>query len=289
MAGSGVVKRTLVGSTLAAATIGVLLLARGELGGWISIAVGTLLAVGCIVEAARTGMVRGAAWTAVPALVVVTASLVLAETERTGAGPAGGAGARELGLAAVAATLGALAGRTGPGRLFQRVCLGLWLALPLPWLYHVWVRGGAEGLAALLILSKVGDTAGYYVGRSIGRTRPFPGISPNKTTAGCVASLVAGTLAGVACAAAGWLPTDAGSPGADLARGAIAGAVLNVAAQAGDLFESLLKRRAGVKDSGALFGPSGGTLDVVDSLLVTIPVALALWPAIFSGSAPSLR
>ena len=63
--------------------------------------------------------------------------------------------------------------------------------------------------------------------------------------------------------------------------GLLAGASLNVAAQAGDLLKSLVKRRAGVKDSGRVFGPAGGVLDMVDSLLLTVPCALATWPLLF--------
>jgi phosphatidate cytidylyltransferase len=57
--------------------------------------------------------------------------------------------------------------------------------------------------------------------------------------------------------------------------------VLNIAAQAGDLLESWFKRTGGVKDSGTLFGPSGGVLDVVDSLLLTGPVFLVVQPLLF--------
>ena len=57
---------------------------------------------------------------------------------------------------------------------------------------------------------------------------------------------------------------------------------MNLASQAGDLLESVVKRRAGVKDSGTLFGPSGGVLDVVDSLLLSVPTALATWPLLFA-------
>ena len=59
-----------------------------------------------------------------------------------------------------------------------------------------------------------------------------------------------------------------------VALGAVVGGLINVAAQAGDLSESWVKRKAGVKDSSTLVGPSGGVLDVIDSLLVAAPVAL---------------
>lgn len=152
-----------------------------------------------------------------------------------------------------------------------------WLALPLFALHPLRVVLGVEGLVAFLLLAKVGDVAGYYVGNAIGETRPFPRISPGKTTAGCVASMVAGVAAGIAIAAAGLLP--AGHLG--YASGALAGLFVNVAAQAGDLFESAMKRRVGVKDAATTFGPSGGMLDLVDSLLFAGPVALVTWPLLF--------
>jgi phosphatidate cytidylyltransferase len=151
--------------------------------------------------------------------------------------------------------------------------LSLWVTVPLLAVSEVAGRFGPSGLVSLLILSKIGDIAGYYVGSALGKTHPFPGISPGKTTAGCVGSLVAGCLAGLLCVSAGWLPT--GSLG--LAGGLLLGAVTNLAAQAGDLFESALKRRAGVKDSGTCLGPAGGILDLTDSLLFTVPLALAAW------------
>lgn len=158
--------------------------------------------------------------------------------------------------------------------------LALWLVVPLPCLWRVWHAWGTSGLVALLVLSKIGDTAGYYVGGAIGKSHPFPSISPGKTTAGCVASLVAATVVGAALSATGVLP-----PGAlGITGGALAGALVNVAAQAGDLFESWIKRRAEVKDSSTWFGPSGGLLDQLDSVLFSIPVALVAWPFLFPTS-----
>ena len=66
-----------------------------------------------------------------------------------------------------------------------------------------------------------------------------------------------------------------------VASGLLAGATINVAGQAGDLLESRVKRAAGVKDSGTTFGPSGGMLDLVDSLLLTLPAAILVWPVLF--------
>lgn len=161
------------------------------------------------------------------------------------------------------------------------VFLALWLFVPLPALAEIWRRFGPGGLVALIVLSKIGDIFGYYVGNALGKSHPFPGISPGKTTAGCVASLVAGTLGGAACVALGLLPVGSRGEIGGWAAGLAAGALINLASQAGDLLESKVKRTAGVKDSGTWFGPSGGVLDLVDSLLLSIPVALVTWPMIF--------
>lgn len=159
-----------------------------------------------------------------------------------------------------------------------RLLLALWVAplllLPLPWLWHIWQDYGSSGLIALILLAKIGDIAGYYVGSAIGVRRPFPGISLGKTVAGCWGSFAAGTLAGGALVAGGVLPE--GTLG--VWGGFAAGGAVNLGAQAGDLLESWIKRRAGVKDSGTWFGPSGGVLDLVDSLLLAVPVALVSWP-----------
>lgn len=152
--------------------------------------------------------------------------------------------------------------------------LSLWPFAALPAITLVWSDFGPKGLLALVLLSKIGDIFGYYVGNAIGKSHPFKNISPGKTTAGCVASLVAGTLVGGACVWFGLLPGGEEA----LVNGLLAGALINVASQAGDLLESKLKRLAAVKDSGPWFGPSGGFLDLVDSLLLSVPVALLTWP-----------
>ena len=66
-----------------------------------------------------------------------------------------------------------------------------------------------------------------------------------------------------------------------VASGLALGLVVNLTAQAGDLLESRFKRRAQVKDSGTTFGPSGGMLDLVDSLLLSAPLVALLWPLLF--------
>jgi phosphatidate cytidylyltransferase len=167
--------------------------------------------------------------------------------------------------------------RAGPLRFWERAVLSTWIAFGLVGLLPFDAVYGTRGIVALIVLSKVGDIAGYFVGRSIGKSHPFPRISPGKTTAGCVASFVVGSGAGAAVVASGLVE-------ATIVGGLAVGALTNLAAQAGDLFESACKRRAGVKDSSPLLGAAGGVLDVVDSLLFTVPFALFVWPLCFSAA-----
>lgn len=109
------------------------------------------------------------------------------------------------------------------------------------------------------------DTGAYAVGRLIGKRKLAPRISPGKTIAGAVGGVGAGVIAVVGIN--GLLGMDQ-----PLVLVALLGAVLALAAEAGDLGESLLKRSLGVKDMGRLFPGHGGMLDRMDSLLFVAPV-----------------
>jgi phosphatidate cytidylyltransferase len=119
-----------------------------------------------------------------------------------------------------------------------------------------------------LVIIWVGDTAAYFVGRSIGKYHLAPHLSPKKTWEGTVASLVASLLVG--WAAYRWINI----PLPHLLGMAAAG---NVSGQAGDLLESAYKRSAGVKDSGSLLPGHGGILDRIDALILAIPVVWYYW------------
>jgi phosphatidate cytidylyltransferase len=120
-----------------------------------------------------------------------------------------------------------------------------------------------------LSLNWVGDIAAFYVGRAIGRHKLSPRISPGKSWEGAIASVVA------ACVyAAVFFPRFL--PSVSLLEALAVAAIGNVAGQVGDLCESVLKRGAGVKDSGNLLPGHGGWLDRVDSSLFALPVVYFL-------------
>lgn len=123
-------------------------------------------------------------------------------------------------------------------------------------------------LLFVLVIIWVGDTAAYFVGRSIGKYHLAPHLSPKKTWEGTVASLVASMLVG--WAAYRWINI----PLPHLLGMAAAG---NLSGQAGDLLESAYKRSAGVKDSGSLLPGHGGILDRIDALILAIPVVWYYW------------
>lgn len=134
-----------------------------------------------------------------------------------------------------------------------------------PWL-------GTLVVALPLAATWVGDAAAYFFGTAWGRAKLFPSVSPKKSWVGAWAAVGGAALAGIAwyfaCREAlPGLPLD-GWPAF-----AATGAVLGVGAILGDLAESLLKREAGMKDSGKLLRGHGGVLDRLDALTYTLPIA----------------
>lgn len=129
---------------------------------------------------------------------------------------------------------------------------------------------GAALLAFPLILTWLSDTGAYFGGRRFGRRKLIAAVSPGKTVEGAVAGVIATVLTG-ALYAHFVLEGALGLP-VGMVAGAVIGLIVSPVAQVGDLAESLLKREAGVKDSGSLLPGHGGVLDRFDSLFFSIPV-----------------
>jgi len=155
--------------------------------------------------------------------------------------------------------------RDGLGRVAAAVFPMLYLGLPIGALIAIRSMRGPEGLFLLMLTVMVSDTAQYYSGRMFGRTPLAPAISPKKTVEGAAGGFVCGVLL-MAIGGAWWLPNVSW-----LIR-SLLGAVIVALGIAGDLFESMLKRSAGVKDSSALIPGHGGVLDRIDALLFAAPI-----------------
>jgi len=155
--------------------------------------------------------------------------------------------------------------REAVSRLGVTLFGALYVGLPLGALAAVRGRWGAEALLLLLLTLVASDTSQYYVGRAIGRRRLAPRISPGKTVEGAIGGLAAGAVT-MAVAGNWWLPGVA--PGV-LALG---GAVIAALGIVGDLFESRLKRSAGVKDASSMIPGHGGVLDRLDGFLLAGPM-----------------
>ena len=172
-----------------------------------------------------------------------------------------------LAVIVAAGLLALAAGPPGPtvlARAAACVMAPLYVGLPLGAIARVRVAYGPQVVSVLAILVIVSDSAQYFVGRMLGRRKLIPLVSPAKTVEGAVGGVIAAAITGAI--GARWIPHT--SP----AAGAAMGLLVAVFGIAGDLFESLLKRGAGVKDSSALIPGHGGVLDRIDSWLFAGPI-----------------
>ncbi len=187
-----------------------------------------------------------------PALAVGAAAVMLLALPAAGDMPA--AGARFVAGLATVAYVGALWGMLGA--------------------YHALGDPGWRGaLFALFGVVWLGDTGAYFTGRAVGRHALAPRISPKKTWEGTVGGLLA-SIAGVFVVQALFGLSDLPA-----SRAVAIGLGAGVVEQLGDLCESLLKRAAGAKDSGALLPGHGGMLDRIDGMLFAAPLVYFLWPS----------
>jgi phosphatidate cytidylyltransferase len=213
------------------------------LGAWRPVSVVGFAALAGMVFAARSGGQGGVLEVAMAALPV-TLILVLA---------------REQGRPTVAIG-GTLLGVYWVGLAFAHVEL-------LRQLPH-----GDSVLLDVLVGTFVGDTAAYAGGRLFGRRQLAPSISPGKTLEGLVCGILGAVIAVfIAGLYQTWLTQG---------DALLLGVAVALLAPLGDLFESLVKRDAGVKDAGTLFGAHGGALDRLDAALFTVVVGFYVWQAV---------
>lgn len=179
--------------------------------------------------------------------------------------------------------------RGSEGRPIESVAttlFGVWytggmLAFVYALRYHrfaVTALAGALLVALPVLLTWLNDSGAFFFGKRFGRTKLMPSVSPGKTWAGAWGAL--GTTVVATWVLVRFVLVPFAGLSLTLPGILLFGVVMSVAAQVGDLVESMLKREAGVKDSSALIPGHGGVLDRVDSLLFSVPIAYVLLEAL---------
>ena len=170
--------------------------------------------------------------------------------------------------------LAARASSRGSKSILAEVLAPLWFVAPIWSIFqlHALVSGShLWNFANPMLLAVVplwgGDTAAIFVGKAFGKHPLAPTISPKKTIEGSIGNLLACLLVAVPLGI--WI-------GYPWWVGALCGGIAGVFGQMGDLFESFIKRQAGVKDSGSILPGHGGLLDRIDSVLFTAPLVLSI-------------
>jgi phosphatidate cytidylyltransferase len=187
---------------------------------------------------------------AVPALLVLISLVTVIYRGDTTPKAIGSVGATVVGALYV--------GLLGAFLIGLRAVPGYMIPLPVPNL-------AAKLLTTFFAMVMMTDTGAYYTGRAFGRHKLAPAISPGKTIEGSIGGFVTSAITGVLCRVIFF-------PEFQIVDALVLGAIIGIVGQLGDLAESLLKRSAGVKDSGNIFPGHGGMLDRLDSLLFCAPV-----------------
>jgi phosphatidate cytidylyltransferase len=246
--------RNLMMRVVAALVLAPAAIAIAYVGGWLWTALVTLVAIGLYVEwLTVVGAARQRRVVASGVIALAVAGLCLA------------LGRIEASLAVLVVGLAAVALLSPERRRWNAAGFGYVAAAEvasvLVRLDHEW---GFAALILVLLVVWVTDIGGYFAGRGIGGPKLWPRVSPKKTWAGAIGGFAASLVV-----AAGFAAFGLGKTGPVL----LLGAVLSVASQLGDLFESAVKRRFGVKDSSHIIPGHGGLLDRLDGFIAAIVLA----------------
>jgi phosphatidate cytidylyltransferase len=255
--------RNLVTRVLAALVLAPVAIAIAYAGGGLWTALATLAAIGLYVE-----------WLAIIGVVQQSRVVVPGVAALAASGLSLASGRIEGALVVLAAGLAAVALLTPQQRIWTAAGF-LYAAAAQTASVLVRLDQGYGFIALMLILLVVwaSDIGGYFAGRGIGGPKLWPQVSPNKTWAGAIGGFAASLVIAAGFAAAGL-----GKTGPLL----LSSAALSIASQLGDLFESAVKRRFGVKDSGKLIPGHGGLLDRLDGLVAALVLA-AIFGLLRSG------
>lgn len=277
-------KRTLTGAAVLAVLLGAWFLDRSRGGGpaWAMVSLGVIVTFGALDELLKMGgaksgrrslgRVLGLIWLV---LMLMPALVPNPATERIG----------DLLTATsiLASVYVAMHLRVGPGPVPHKLAGSLFFQIPfvggIACLVSLLAAGALDYAIGVVLVAKSSDIGAYFAGKRFGRHQFAPRVSPNKTWEGAIGGMLLPALvaplllAGVAMNPV-LVPDGLYMPEGVLVL-ALHGLVIGALAVVSDLSESLLKRSRAVKDSGTLFGQSGGFLDLVDSLLLVGPCALA--------------
>jgi phosphatidate cytidylyltransferase len=250
--------RNLLMRVIAALVLAPLAIAIAYAGGWLWTALVTLAAIGLYVEwLTIVGTARERRVVASGVFALATAGLCLA------------AGRIDVSLLAFAVGLAAVALSSPQRRHWNAAGFGYAAAAEIA---SVLVRldqsYGFVALILILLVVWVTDIGGYFAGRGIGGPKLWPRVSPKKTWAGAIGGFAASLMV-----AAGFAAFSKMDPPLKLGPLLLLGAALSIASQLGDLFESAVKRRFGVKDSSHLIPGHGGLLDRLDGLVAAVVMA----------------
>jgi phosphatidate cytidylyltransferase len=261
-AGNADARHNLVVRIASAAALAPLVLAIAYVGGWAFFVLCALAAAGILWEWMHLVAGRSDLRLLVPGWTALLAALIL-----TGTGHPAAAGA-VVGLGAVIGALVAFAAEGGEGARAVWVAGGVVYAgigFLGPALLRSDTQLGFQAIAFVALSVWLTDILAFFVGRSLGGPLLWPRVSPNKTWSGAIGGLAGGLAGGIAVA-------YASGSGRLVSLGVLALA-LSVLAQAGDLFESAIKRRFGAKDSGRIIPGHGGLMDRLDGFLFAAAAA----------------